>query len=349
MTDDMTPEAQESLARWVAQALHASSVHLSAPKKMPGGAVQENWTFDAAVSDGPHTGTVGLVLRTNAPSGVSVSRTRAEEFALLKAAYAAGVTVPEPLALDAEGKVIGKPCYLMRRAPGTANPRTLSRDPVLDPHRPALTESIGRELARIHTIRPPHAGLGFLGSDPRPPARRRIAEFLGQLDALPHPHPVLEWAIRWLERNAPATQAASLGHGDFRCGNLMVEPADGTRVTAVLDWEFASWSDPMEDVGWLCARCWRFGADAREVGGIGDPADFSRGYEAVSGRPLDWTQVPYWEVLATTRWAIIALHQGERHLSGREFSMELALTARKSAEMEYDLLKRIREIEEDAR
>src|SRR3546814_11897311 len=100
---------------------------------------------------------------------------------------------------------------------------------------------------------------------------------------------------------------------------------------------FASWSDPLEDVGWLCARCWRFGADDREVGGFGDRADFQRGYEAETGRAVDWRAVPYWEVLATVRWAIIALHQGERHLSGREFSMELALTARKSAEMEYDL------------
>ena len=91
-------------------------------------------------------------------------------------------------------------------------------------------------------------------------------------------------------------------------------------------------------MGWICARCWRFGADQRGVGGIGDLADFSRGYEAEGGRALNWASVPYWEVLATVRWAIIALHQGERHLSGREFSMELALTARKAAEMEYDVL-----------
>src|SRR3546814_20264189 len=75
---------------------------------------------------------------------------------------------------------------------------------------------------------------------------------------------------------------------------------------------FASWSDPLEDVGWLCARCWRFGADDREVGGFGDRADFQRGYEAETGRAVAWRAVPYWEVLATVRWAIIALHPGER-------------------------------------
>lgn len=344
----MEPDRLDALAAWIAAALGATAARLSAPAKMPGGAIQENWTLDATLADGPHAGAVGMVLRTDAPSGVSASRSRAEEFALLKAAYAAGVTVPEPLALDADGRILGKPFYLMRRAAGTASPRTLARDPALDPYRAALTAAAGRELARIHTIRPPRADLGFLGADPQPPARRRIAEFLEQLDALPRPYPVLEWAIRWLDRNAPGTPAAVLGHGDFRCGNLMIDPGDGGRLTAVLDWEFASWSDPLEDIGWLCARCWRFGADAREVGGFGDRTDFRHGYEAEAGRALDWSLVPYWEVLATVRWAIIALHQGERHLSGREFSMELALTARKSAEMEYDLLTQIRAIEEAA-
>jgi len=342
----MLVEDHDALDRWIAQALGATEVRITEPARMPGGAIQENWTFDALVTDGPHAGTLGLVLRTDAPSGVSVSRSRAEEFALLKAAQSAGVTVPEPLGLDAAGTVLGKPFYLMRRASGTANPRTLARDPALDPHRPALAEAIGVELARIHTIEPPRDDLGFLGDDPRPPARRRIAEFVEQLDALPRPYPVLEWAVRWLDRNAPEAPASVLGHGDFRCGNLMIDAAGGPDVTAVLDWEFASWSDPMEDIGWLCARCWRFGADDRAVGGIGMRGDFQRGYEAVSGRTLDWARVPYWEVLAATRWAIIALHQGERHLSGREFSLELALTARKAAEMEYDLLIQIRGIEE---
>ena len=344
----MREEHRDALGRWLARALGAGEVRITEPAKMPGGAIQENWTFDALVTDGPHAGTLGLVLRTDAPSGVSSSRSRVEEFALLKAAHAAGVTVPEPLAVDPDGEVLGKPSYVMRRAAGTANPRTLAREPALDPHRPALTESIGRELARIHTIAPPRGDLAFLGTDPRPPARRRIAEFVEQLDALPHPYPVLEWAIRWLDRNAPDAPASALGHGDFRCGNLMVDATDGPSVTAVLDWEFASWSDPLEDIGWLCARCWRFGADDREVGGIGLRADFQRGYEAVSGRPLDWARVPYWEVLAATRWAIIAIQQGERHLSGQEFSIELALTARKAAELEYDLLAQIRRIEEAA-
>lgn len=340
----MTPDQLDRLAGWTAPRLNADRVRFAEPSKMSGGAIQENWKLDAEVHGGPHAGSLALVLRTDAPSGVSVSHPRAHEFALLKAAFAAGVTVPEPLALDTAGEVLGKPFYLMRRAAGTANPRTLARDKALDPHRTALTETIGRELARIHSITPPREELSFLPLDARPPVARRLDEFRAQLDALAQAYPTLEWAIRWMEMNAPQNSASVLGHGDYRCGNIM---ADGAAVTAVLDWEFASWSDPMEDVGWICARCWRFGADARRVGGIGDLADLRRGYDAVSGRPLDWERIGFWEVLATVRWAIIALHQGQRHLSGEERSMELALTGRKVAEMELDVLTQIRAIEEN--
>ncbi|MCR9070286.1 MAG: phosphotransferase family protein [Alphaproteobacteria bacterium] len=328
----------------MAERLNADEVQLSVPSKMSGGAIQENWKLDADVTGGSYAGPLALVLRTDAPSGVSVSHPRAHEFALLKAAFAAGATVPEPLALDADGDVVGKPFYLMRRATGTADPRFLSRDKALDPHRSELTEAIGRELARIHSITPPNEDLAFLPLDTRPPVTRRLDEFRAQLDDLPQAYPTLEWAIRWMDLNTPSNSATVLGHGDYRCGNIM---ADGPTVTAVLDWEFASWSDPMEDVGWICARCWRFGADGRRVGGIGDLADLRRGYESESERYPDWDRIGFWEVLATVRWAIIALQQGQRHLSGEERSMELALTGRKAAEMELDLLKQIRAIEEN--
>ena len=285
-------------------------------------------------------------MRTDAPSGVSVSHSRADEFALLKAAHAAGVTVPEPLAYDPSGAIIGKPFSLMRKVSGTANPGTLTRDAALDPNRAALAANLGRELARVHSITPPRKDLSFLLGETEDPITRRLREFHTQLDTLPDAHPILELGVRWLSLNRPATSETTvLSHGDFRCGNIMVDVTNNAAVTAVLDWEFATWSDPLEDVGWLCARCWRFGQDERAVGGIGDRADFEKGYTEVAGSPLDWSAVPYWEVLATVRWAIIALQQGQRHLSGQEFSMELALTGRKAAEMELDVLGLIKAID----
>ena len=66
-----------------------------------------------------------------------------------------------------------------------------------------------------------------------------------------------------------------------------------------------------------------------------------RGYERISGASVDDAAVEYWEIMAAVRWAVIALQQAERHLSGEEESMELALTGRLVPEMEMDALMQI--------
>jgi phosphotransferase family enzyme/uncharacterized protein DUF6285 len=124
-------------------------------------------------------------------------------------------------------------------------------------------------------------------------------------------------------------------HQDYRSGNYMVDEAG---LTAILDWEFGAWGDPMADIGWFCAKCWRYGEDALEAGGIASRADFYRGYEAASGRPVDPKAVHFWETVAHLRWAVIALQQADRHVSGQERSLELALTGRVLPEVELAMI-----------
>src|SRR3546814_6594457 len=86
---------------------------------------------------------------------------------------------------------------------------------------------------------------------------------------------------------------------------------DGERLHGVLDWEFADWGDPMSDIGWFCAACWRYAHPELEAGGIAPRDPFYRGYEAVSGQRIDPEVVAFWEIMAHLRWAVIALQQGE--------------------------------------
>jgi aminoglycoside phosphotransferase (APT) family kinase protein len=282
------------------------------------------------------------VLRSDAPSSIAASHGRAEEFALFKAAEKAGVRVPHPVLLCEDAEVLGASFFIMEHIAGTAGGRKLVRDPALASHGPALARRLGRELASIHKITPVREDLAFLPLPKAAPAQQRICTLRGHLDALPDPRPAIEYGLRWLELNAPEATRVVLCHGDFRTGNYMVEDGE---LTGILDWEFAGWSDPMEDVGWFCASCWRFGAVEREAGGIAGRADFYAGYNAVSDIPIDEAVVPYWEVMAAARWAVIALHQGYRHSSGAEDSLELALTGRMAPEMEFDLLTGIDRIE----
>jgi len=328
---------RDALSGWLQARVESARVALTV-ERLGGGAIQENHALDARIDDGPWRGTHRWVLRTDAASGVRASHSREEEFHLLSAAFEAGVTVPEPLWLCRDTSVIGRPFYIMARVPGTADARRLVETNWTPDQRRAIVAAFGRELARLHGIDDGKPTLAFVAKPDRSPAPRRIAQYRTYLDALADPQPVLEWGLRWLELNAPSGEETVLCHCDFRTGNIMI---DGDRVTGILDWEFADCSDPVEDLGWLCARCWRFGADRFEAGGIGDKEDFVQTYEQASGRRVDRDELAYWQIMAEVRWGIIALQQAERHLSGREPSLELALTGCMVPEMELNLINAI--------
>ncbi len=325
-----------TLEAWLAAELGAARVALGPVELLAGGAIGENWRLGAEVEGGPRAGEHDWVLRTDAPSGVSLSHEKHQEFACIAAAYEAGVAVPEPVAQSDDHAVIGAPFMITGFASGIAQGRRIVRDPDIAAFGEALTERLGAELARIHSIRPPRADLAFLGEPPKHPALAQIETMRRHLDDhLAEAHPALEYVLAWLAANAPASDLIVLCHSDYRTGNYMVEKG---ALTAILDWEFSHWGDPHEDVGWFCARCWRFGADEREAGGIGSRQAFYRGYDGVSDSPIDPAIVPYWEIMAAARWAVVALLQGERHSSGREESLELLLTGMMASEMEYDAL-----------
>jgi aminoglycoside phosphotransferase (APT) family kinase protein len=324
-----------ALARFLAAASAARACEITALAPLSGGSIQENWGIDARFADGMLDGAQRLVLRAAATTGVPSSLDRLQEFAVLKAAFAAGVTVPEPLFACADPTVFGKPFFVMRRAPGSAAAHRITRDPALDPVLPEIAEQLGRELAHIHAIRPPRPDLGFLKPYEDSGPARQIAAFRAYLDTHPAPRPVLEWGMRWLETHLPAPAAPVLCHHDFRTGNYLL---DGTRLTGILDWEFAGWGDPHEDVGWFCSKGWRFARLDREAGGIADRAPFYHGYQSESGRSVDPSRVRFWEVLASVRWAVIALQQSDRHIVGGERSLDLALTGRRASECELEIL-----------
>jgi aminoglycoside phosphotransferase (APT) family kinase protein len=336
----------EAVAAFIARAAGAKSATVTILSRLGGGAIQENWAIDVEIADGPQAGRIEAVLRGDAVSGIAESWPRAKEYALIAAAHAAGVTVPEPLWLEPSGEVTGRPFYVMRRVKGIAQGRRLLRS-LEGEAGEALAKRLGAELAKLHRITPATAPqtLAFLPKAGADLIANRAAHYRKSLDALPEPQPVLEWAINRMEDLAPPIETIALCHRDFRTGNYMAE--DGA-LTAILDFEFSGWSDPYEDLGWFCARCWRFGAVDREAGGIGTREAFTAGYEEGSGRPVDDARLRYWEAVAPIRWAIIALQQGERHASGQEPSLDLALTGLRAIECDYDLLAELPKLKKGA-
>lgn len=326
---------REALTRFLAEASGARSAEIIRSERLRGGAVAENLALDVRFSGGAFAGEARLVLRAPSSTQLLSSHPPAAQFALLKAAFAVGVTVPEPLFASPDGAGFGRPFFVMRRVEGSALAQRITRDPAVSAVSEALAERLGEELARIHAIRPPRPDLSFLAPYEEVLAPRQVARLRADLDRHGAPRPVLEWALSWLERHPPPVAPPVLCHHDFRTGNYMLE---GTRLTGILDWEFAGWGDPHEDLGWFCSKGWRFARLDREAGGIADRAPFYRGYERESGRRIDPQRVRFWEILASVRWASLALEQSDRYRKGGERDLDLALTGRRATECELELL-----------
>jgi aminoglycoside phosphotransferase (APT) family kinase protein len=332
-------ESRAALAQWLRAQTHADTLVIGAMTRLSGGAIQENWALSVDVTGGPYDGRQEWVLRTDSASSLAVSRSRAEEFALLDAVHAAGVAVPKPLWLAAdpdEVRAVGRRLFIMQRLRGVAAGHRLTREAALVPDPDALAHSLGLHLARVHSITPGHPRLPFLGAPRAHPVLADIEGYRAHLDALDQRNPVLEWGLRWCEINAPQPLSPVLLHRDFRTGNYMVDRGE---LSGILDWEFAGWGDRREDIGWFAARGWRFARPDREAGGIATLEAFLAGYRSESGIAFRAADLRYWQVLAHLRWALIALQQTARHASNEERSLELALTAQLVPELELEIVR----------
>ncbi|MEV5551900.1 phosphotransferase family protein [Streptomyces sp. NPDC052309] len=321
MTIPDEKELTDGIARCLAAA-YGGPVSVSSLRRLSGGASRETWSFDA---DGPAGSRHALVLRRD-PAGSPRPEAMAMEARLLDAARRAGVPVAAVVASGDGVDGIGTPYLVMERVDGETIPRKLLRDVRFAAARAGLARELGRILARIHAV--PLADLPRLPTeDPLASLERRYADSGPAL-------PAFEIALRWLKENRPAPVAAALVHGDFRNGNLMLNP---TGVRAVLDWELAHAGDPAEDLGWLCVRAWRFGSPA-PAGGFGSREELLDGYAEVAGSRPDPERVHWWEVYGTLNWGVMCRQQAQRHLSGNERSVELAALGSRVSEQEHDVL-----------
>jgi len=283
-------------------------------ERLSGGASRETWRFEL---DGRP-----LILRRDPPGRGAAKAGMGKEAALLRAAGEVGVPVPEVLDVDDDPKDLGAAFLVMAFLEGETIPRRILRDEPYRKARARLAGQCGEVLARLHTLSP-DAVDGLDDVD-------QVAQYRATLDGLGQPHPTFELAFRWLDRNRPDSTRRSVVHGDFRNGNLLV---DGSGIVAVLDWELAHQGDPVEDLGWLCVKSWRFGVDL-PVGGFGTYTDLLAGY----GGGVDLDELRWWEVLGTLKWGIMCILQATAHTSGAVRSVELAAIGRRVCEVEWDLL-----------
>lgn len=309
----MGDDGNRELADALGAVLGATSI--VAPVRLSGGASRETFRFQA---DGRP-----LVLQRQRRGAV---HDMAVEAAVLRLARLAGVPVPEVIAASTDASALGASFMILSAVDGETIARKILRDDEFAEARQRLTGQLGAATAALHAAPVGDLTVAVPAGDP-------LTEYRAVLDAQGEPHPAFELAFAWLLANRPAAQRRSLVHGDLRLGNLIVGP-DGLR--AVIDWELVHLGDPMEDLGWLCAKAWRFGGRL-PVAGVGRYDELFSAYEHASGLAVDPAAVHWWEVFATLKWGIICIGQAAVHTAGLSRSHELAAIGRRVCETEHDL------------
>ena len=298
-------------------------------QRLTGGASMETWAF-AVEHDGKRE---EMILRRRATAfdpEASRSTSIAAEAALIAAARATGAPAPPLVHLCDEKDGLGE-AHVTRRIGGETLGRRINSDAKFDAVRPLLARQCGEVLAKIHSAEPPAA------------AHLKFADAAVELDRYEEVYrasgaerPVLELAFRHLRRHLPEPRPPVLLHGDFRNGNLIIDPEKG--LAAVLDWELCHIGDPAEDMGWICTNSWRFSRPDRPVGGFGEYEDLLAGYAAAGGEPVPLERVRFWQTLGSLKWGVMCLTMYMSWATGTTASVERPMIGRRVSETEIDLV-----------
>jgi aminoglycoside phosphotransferase (APT) family kinase protein len=265
--------------------------------RLTGGGSREAWAFDLEDGTSRHP----LILMRYPAAGLLRENAR-HEFQVLETASTAGVRSPTPLWLDASGTTLGRPGFVMERAGGSSDVRSLE-----DSQRSGLDRDMVSALTSLHQV---EDGSTF---DPRD----AVDEWVERAPELARTgEPSFVWLAAWLRAHAPAPRPAVLVHGDFRYGNVL---HDGGRLTAVLDWELAHYGDPVEDLAWLYRPFRRTFAPFTPMPRLVEL------YEEASGSVVDRDRLGYFRIFSELKSMAIWLTGLSSVRSGGDFSVARAL------------------------
>jgi aminoglycoside phosphotransferase (APT) family kinase protein len=190
------------------------------------------------------------VLR-RAPFGAQVKSAHdmRREFTILSALQGHYPQAPRPIAFCDDESLIGARFYLMERVRGLVLRGSAPR-PELSPDRlRATSTALVDNLVRLHGVDLEATRLSAVGR-PEGYVARQVSGWIDRWNrAQTEGVPDLGALLAWLAQNVPPESGATLVHNDYKYDNVVLDPADPSRIVAVLDWEMATVGDPLLDLG----------------------------------------------------------------------------------------------------
>jgi aminoglycoside phosphotransferase (APT) family kinase protein len=183
-------------------------------------------------------------------SKVKTAHDMGREYRVLSKLHAAYPPAPKVLLYCDDDSVLGAPFYVMERIRGIIIRRDIPAGLKFSSEiARMLSESFADNLAHLHTLDYEAIGLGDLGK-PQGYLERQVRGWIdryhnSETDELPE----VEHLAAWMKERMPATSAAALIHNDYKYDNVVLDPADVTKIIGVLDWEMSTLGDPLSDLG----------------------------------------------------------------------------------------------------
>jgi aminoglycoside phosphotransferase (APT) family kinase protein len=195
-------------------------------------------------------------------SKVKSAHDMGREFHVLSKLHPAYPPAPQVLLYCEDDSVLGAPFYLMEPISGVI----LRRDPpsglpFTQNTARGLCESFIDNLVRLHSIDYAGIGLADLGK-PQGYLERQVRGWIERYHASKtHDIPEVDKISQWVQQNLPQSSYATLIHNDYKFDNMILDPADLTKIIGLLDWEMCTIGDPLSDLGTALAY-WVEASDA---------------------------------------------------------------------------------------
>ncbi len=298
----------ETLADYLRRELHIKGEMNVA--QFPGG--HSNLTYDIRFGD------FELVLR-RPPFGPVPPRAHdmAREYRLLAAVHPHFPLAPKPYLLCEDMSVVGSVFYVMERRRGLVI-RTEEPEGFDEPIRRRISGSVIDTLRDLHAIDVAAHALDTLGK-PAGFVARQIRGWTERWHGSKTSEIAeMEWLARWLEERIPADPARpTLVHGDYKLDNVMLDPADPSRLAGVFDWEMSAIGDPLVDVGiLLCYWVHAAGGDDAMPGVTKRPGWFTR-EEILDRYGCESDDIAVYEVFSIFKLAVVIQQIYARFVRGQ--------------------------------
>jgi len=249
----------------------------------------------------------------------------AREYRWLAALHPLFPLAPRPYLLCDDPGVIGSVFYVMERRRGVVvrytEPLGLADRPDV---RRRLSESLIDTLADLHRLDVTRGPIAALGK-PAGFVERQVRGWIGRWQGSKIADlPEMETLAIWLlERLPPDPEVPSVVHGDYKLDNVLLDPLDVSRITAMFDWEMSALGDPLVDLANLLAY-WHPIASAHQQDGSPSVTHHEgylardqlvERYAVRSGR--DVSNLAYYETFALFKIAVVVQQIFFRYVKGQ--------------------------------